>query len=119
MATLRMGGAVAAIGAPCNGRSGLAASGSPRSITSRWRPEHRPGMSRRQRRRARRRGQASGRCRGATAARPAAAPRPTGAPPMRPACSLPQPIFRLGGGHKLAAGRALSRLARVPFARHP
>ena len=31
----------------------------------------------------------------------------------------PQPIFRPGGGHKPAAGRALSRLARVPFARHP
>ena len=32
---------------------------------------------------------------------------------------LPQPVFRPGGGHKSAAGRALSRLARVGFARHP
>ena len=32
---------------------------------------------------------------------------------------LPQPVFWPGGGHKPAARRALSRLARVPFARHP
>jgi len=45
MATLSMS-AAAAIGAPCNRRSGRAASCAPRSITSRWRREHRPGMSR-------------------------------------------------------------------------
>lgn len=58
MATLSMS-ATAAIGAPCNRRSGLAASCTPRSITSRWRHEPRPGRSRRQRRRgtARRRDQ--------------------------------------------------------------
>jgi len=37
----------------------------------------------------------------------------------RVARPLPQPVFRPGGGHKPAAGRALSRLARVFFARHP
>ena len=57
MATLSMSAAAAAIGAPCNRRSGLAAAGASRSITSRWRREHRPGRSRRQRRR----GEASGR----------------------------------------------------------
>jgi len=45
MATLSMS-AAAAIGAPCNRRSGRAASCAPRSITSRWRREHSPGMSR-------------------------------------------------------------------------
>ena len=33
--------------------------------------------------------------------------------------ALPQPVFRPGGGHSPAARRALSRLARVGFARHP
>jgi hypothetical protein len=89
MATLSMS-AAAAIGAPCNRRSGRAASCAPQSTTSRWRRKPRPGRSRRQRRR----GQASGRCRGATAARPppGTAPRPAGAPPMRPAS---QPGFAL------------------------
>ena len=66
-----------------------------------------------------------------------APPRPTGAPAATAKASLrevggwgaclglglaqpqPQPIFRPGGGPNPAAGRALSRLARVPFARHP
>ena len=35
------------------------------------------------------------------------------------ALPCPSPLFRPGGGHSPAARRALSRLARVGFARHP
>jgi len=111
MATLSMS-AAAAIGAPCNRRSGRAASCAPRSITSRWRREHRPGMSR-------------GQPQGPGQRPPGAPPRPARRQARRCAATngsatelrtatrvarpVPQPVFRPGGGHKLAAGRALSR----------
>jgi len=74
-------------------------------------------MSRRQRCR----GQASGRRerhRGPPAARHGAAPRPAGAPPVRRASTNPG-VFPARRLRKAAAGRALSRLARALFARHP